>query len=98
MKAINEARLESDLAYRFGYLTEFMGFGTDDIEAIHAAAPALAPIVPVLVDAVYAKLQGYDATWRHFVPRQSGYEGMVPSSVETLAMDDEQIQFRKHRR
>lgn len=38
MQTINEARLESDLAYRFGYLTEFMGFGPEDIDAIHGAA------------------------------------------------------------
>lgn len=95
MKTIDEPRLESDLGYRFAYLAEFVGFGEADILAIHGAAPVLGPIVPALVDAVYAKLQGYDATWRHFVPRQSGYEGAVPDSVETLAMDDEQIRFRK---
>lgn len=95
MKRIDEQRLETDLGYRFGYLAEFMGFGEADIIAIHGAAPALGPIVPALVDAVYTKLQRYDATWRHFVPRQSGYEGAVPDSVETLAMDDEQIKFRK---
>jgi hypothetical protein len=95
MKHINEDRLESDLAYRFGYLAEFMEFHPDDIEAIHAAAPHLAPLVPSLVDAVYDKLFSYDSTKRHFVPRQSGYEGVVPESIDTLALDHEMIQFRK---
>jgi hypothetical protein len=95
MQRIDELRLESDLAYRFGYLAEFMGFGADDIGAIHGAAPLLAPLVPTLVDAVYDKLQTYDATWRHFVPRQSGYEGPVARSVDDLKMDSETIQFRK---
>ncbi len=95
MLAVDEPRLESDLAYRFQYLTEFMGFGADDIAAIHGAAPLLAPLVPALVDAVYDKLHGYDATWRHFVPRQHGYTGAVPKSVAELTMDHEQIQFRK---
>lgn len=95
MKHIEENRLESDLAYRFGYLTEFMGFTADDIAAIHGAAGLLAPLVPTLVDAVYDKLHTYDATWRHFVPRQFGYEGPVPDSVDQLAMNHEQIQFRK---
>lgn len=95
MKRIDESLLETDLPYRFGYLAEFMGFSADDIAAIHGAAPHLAPLVPALVDAVYVKLFMYDATKRHFVPRQSGYEGDVPTSVETLAMDHEQIQFRK---
>jgi hypothetical protein len=96
MKHIDEPRLEHDLAYRFGYLAEFMGFGPEDIEAIHAAAAHLAPLVPTLVDAVYDKLAGYDATWRHFVPRQTGYEGPVPADVNTLSMDHEQIRFRKN--
>jgi len=95
MKHIDEARLEVDVAYRVGYLGEFMGFGAEDIKAIHGAAAVLGPVVPALVDAVYDKLFSYDATKRHFVPRQSGYEGPVPQSVETLQMDHEMIQFRK---
>ena len=95
MKHIDEFRLEWDLEYRFGYLTEFMGFGADDIAAIHGAAPHLAPLVPALVDAVYEKLFGYDATKRHFVPRQSGYEGDVPKNLGELSQDHEMIQFRK---
>lgn len=95
MKNIDEQKLESDLGYRFGYVTEFMGFGEDVIAAIHGSAEHLAPIVPALVDAVYDKLFSYDATKRHFVPRQSGYEGDVPESVEALQMDHEMIEFRK---
>lgn len=95
MQNIDEQKLESDLGYRFGYVTEFMGFGEEDIAAIHGSAAHLAPIVPQLVDAVYDKLFSYDATKRHFVPRQSGYEGDVPESVEALQMDHEMIEFRK---
>ena len=95
MKNIDEQKLESDLGYRFGYVTEFIGFGEDDIAAIHGSAAHLAPIVPQLVDAVYEKLFLYDATRRHFVPRQSGYEGDVPENIETLQMDHEMIEFRK---
>lgn len=95
MQNIDEQKLEADLGYRFGYVTEFMGFGEEDIAAIHGSAAHLAPIVPQLVDAVYDKLFSYDATKRHFVPRQSGYEGDVPESVEALQMDHEMIEFRK---
>ena len=95
MKHIDEPRLESDLAYRFGYLVEFMGFSDEDITAIHGAASHLAPLVPTLVDAVYDKLFSYDSTKRHFVPRQSGYEGAVPESVEALSQQHEMIEFRK---
>jgi len=95
MKKIDEARLEKDLGYRAGYLQEFIGFGADDVKALHGAAAVLAPLVPTLVDAVYDKLFGYDCTKRHFVPRQFGYEGAVPKDLQSLEMDHEMIQFRK---
>lgn len=92
---IDEPRLETDLAYRFEYLCGFMGFGPEDIRAIHDSAPLLAPLVPSLVDAVYQKLYSYDATWRHFVPKQAGHEGPVPATLAELTPDHPQIQFRK---
>lgn len=95
MTAVDERRLETDLQYRFEYLAEFVGFGPSDVAAVHAAAGALAPIVPALVDAVYEKLHKYTATWRHFVPRQHGYTGDVPTDVGSLRMDHPQIAFRK---
>jgi hypothetical protein len=95
MKHIDEPRLENDLAYRFGYLAEFMGFDEQDVAAIHGAAARLAPLVPALVDAVYVKLFAYDATKRHFVPAQHGYEGALPKDVETLTAEHDLIQFRK---
>lgn len=95
MKRIDEDRLESDLQYRVGYLTEFMGVSADDIAAIQGAAPLLGPVVPKLVDAVYDKLFSYDATKRHFVPRQHGYDGEVPESIEKLEQDHAMIEFRK---
>ena len=95
MQTIDESRLESDTAYRFGYLAEFIGFGEEDIAAIHGSAGLLAPKVAGLVDAVYVKLFDYDATKRHFVPRQEGYEGPTPESIEALTPDHPLIAFRK---
>ena len=95
IKHIDERRLEEDLGYRFGYVSEFMGFGPEDVAAIHAMAPYLAPLVGVLVDAVYVKLFSYDATKRHFVPRQFGYDGPTPASLDGLGLDHEQIRYRK---
>ncbi|AUX39178.1 hypothetical protein SOCE26_005600 [Sorangium cellulosum] len=95
MKHIDEKRLESELEYRFAYLVEFVGFGEEDVAAIHGAALHLAPRVEALVDAVYEKLFLYDATKRHFVPKQHGYEGNVPRDLSSLTLDHEQIRFRK---
>ena len=95
MKTINEPQLESNLGSRFQYLVEFIGFGEEDIKAVHGAAPVLAPLVPGLVDAVYNKLHSYSSTWRHFMPRQHGYEGTIPARLEELTMDHPQIAYRK---
>jgi Protoglobin len=95
MKTINEPQLERNLGSRFQYLAEFIGFGEEEIQAIHGAAPVLAPLVPVLVDAVYNKLYTYSSTWRHFMPRQHGYEGPIPARLEDLTPDHPQIAFRK---
>ncbi|WP_437968239.1 protoglobin family protein [Sorangium sp. So ce260] len=95
MKHIDEKLLESDLEYRFRYLIEFVGFGEADIAAIHGAALHLAPRVEGLVDAVYEKLFLYDATKRHFVPKQHGYEGEAPVDLLSLTLNHEQVQFRK---
>ncbi|KYF68091.1 hypothetical protein BE11_17260 [Sorangium cellulosum] len=95
MKHIDEKLLESNLEYRFGYLIEFIGFGEADIAAIHGAALHLAPRVEALVDAVYEKLFLYDATKRHFVPKQHGYEGQAPTDLLSLTLNHEQIKFRK---
>jgi hypothetical protein len=95
LKFIDEPRLENDLLYRLDYLGEFVGFGPSDVAALHGAAKFLAPLVPQLVDAVYDKLFAYSATKRHFVPRQAGYEGAAPESLEALTLDHPQIQFRK---
>lgn len=95
VKHIDEPRLESDIGYRYEYLSDFMGFNNDDIETIHGAAEVLAPLVPGLVDAVYDKLFSYDATLRHFMPRQHGYEGELPTDMASLDQSHEMIEFRK---
>lgn len=95
MKTINEPRLESDLGYRVEYLMDFIGMDNQDLQTIHGAAGLLAPLVPVLVDAVYDKLHSYSATWRHFVPRQHGYEGPLIDSPEALSLAHPVIAFRK---
>lgn len=95
MKTIDEARLETDLAYRYEYLAEFIGFSAEDVARIHGLAVRLTPQIPAIVDATYAKLLSYNATARHFLPRQFGFEGPLPDGLAALGDDAAQIQFRK---
>ena len=95
MQMIDEARLETDSQYRYDYLAGFIGFGPEDATLIQACAPFLGPLIPQLVDKTYEKLLSYDATARHFVPRQAGYEGPLPGGVANLSQIHPQIRFRK---
>ena len=95
MKTIDEARLETDSQYRYEYLAEFIGFGPADAALIQAFAPHIGPRIGELVEKTYTKLLGYDATARHFVPRQHGYEGDVPEKLADLTTNHPQIRFRK---
>lgn len=95
MKTVDEPRLESDPQYRFQYVAEFIGFGPEDAAAIQMSAPYLGPLIPDLVERTYTKLLSYDATARHFVPRQHGYDGPLPAGMAALSTKHPQIQFRK---
>lgn len=95
MKAIDEGKLETDVEYRFAYLCEFIGFDKEAVSQIHGLAMDLAPLVPSLVEKTYAKLLSYDATAKHFVPRQHGFTGPTPANLDELGQHHAQIQFRK---
>jgi len=95
MKHIDEETLEKDVNYRYQYVAEFTGFDEQDVKAIHGAAGHLAPLIPSIVERTYERLLAYDATARHFIPRQHGYEGPLPESLESLGAGHPQIQFRK---
>ncbi len=95
MKSIDESKLEEDIVYRYQYLAEFIGFGEEDVTAIRSVVGHFAPLVPQIVEATYEKMLQYDATARHFVPRQYGYEGETPKSIADLDLNNPQIKFRK---
>ena len=95
MHHVDETMLEEDVNARYRYLAEFIGFTDEDIQSIHLSAGYLAPLIPQLVDQTYEKLLAYDATARHFVPRQHGYSGPTPDDLGALTSDHPQIQFRK---
>ena len=95
MQSIDEARLETDLPYRFEYLAQFIGFGAEDAALIQGCAMYLGPQIGQIVERTYARLLSFDATARHFLPRQAGYDGTLPTDLKSLAATHPQIQFRK---
>ncbi|MFN0055335.1 MAG: protoglobin family protein [Planctomycetales bacterium] len=95
MQHIDERQLEDDLQYRYRFLCQFIGFEPSDAEAIHAAAPHLGPLVMSIVERTYDKLLAFDATARHFLPPQSGFDGPAASNLAELSAQAAPIQFRK---
>ena len=52
---IDSNRLNTDLRYRFDYLSEFLHFTSDDITMLNTFAPIFSPRIPVIADTVYRK-------------------------------------------
>ncbi|MBL8809773.1 MAG: protoglobin family protein [Planctomycetaceae bacterium] len=95
MQSIDESKLETDLAYRFRYVADFIGFTADDASTLLSVGMFLGPMIPELVDRTYRKLLDRDCTARHFLPRQSGFDGPTPKDLSAISVTHPQIQFRK---
>jgi hypothetical protein len=83
------------LPTRVDYLRKFIDFTSEDAAALHAAKPLVAPLVPVVVDAVYTKLLSFDITSKAFTPYQTGQKTGAPAKLEDLSHGHPQIRFRK---
>ena len=94
MQHIDAASLE-DLPQRISYLSSFLELTESDGEALLAAKPLVAPLVPAILDAVYSKLLSYDITAQSFVPKNTGYDGEMVKTVQELTLESPQIAFRK---
>lgn len=94
MQHISIESLE-DLPSRIAYLSSFLDLTPQDGEALLAAKPLIAPLVPAVLDAVYTKLLSFDITAQVFVPRNTGYGGEVVSNVQELTLEHPQIALRK---
>lgn len=95
MQHIDEDQLARDPQALYDYLADFIGFGNEDVTHIRFSAPHIGPKIAEIVDKTYEKLLAYDATARHFLPKQSGFEGDSPVDLATLQVDHPQIRFRK---
>jgi hypothetical protein len=94
MQHVDAASLE-DLPSRITYLSNFLELSAADGEALLAAGPLVAPLVPTVLDAVYSKLLSFDITAQAFVPKNTDYEGETVKNVQELTLDHPQIALRK---
>ncbi len=85
----------SGLPSRISYLSQFLELSPADGEALLAAKPLIAPLIPTVLDLVYSKLLSFDVTAKAFVPRNRGYEGELVKGVEELSLEHPQIAMRK---
>ncbi|KAK0125268.1 hypothetical protein ONS96_009123 [Cadophora gregata f. sp. sojae] len=94
MQHISPSSLEK-LPSRISYLSTFLDLTPLDGEALLAAKPLIAPLIPTILDAVYSKLLSFDITAKAFVPKNTDYEGELVKSVRELTLEHPQIALRK---
>ena len=93
-KKIDEARLETDTAYRFNYLAEVIGLSESDHNELRLHRATFEPHLPAIVERVYEKMFEYEPMKRHFLPRHAGFHGELPAQFEHLNLDHAQTTFR----
>jgi len=94
MQHIETTSLE-DLPSRIAYLSAFLELTASDGEALLAAKPLVAPLIPTILEAVYTKLLSFDITAQAFVPKNTDYEGEVVKNIQELTLEHPQIALRK---
>lgn len=92
---VDGPRLNSDLRYRFEYLSKFLNFTSDDIAMLNTFAPIVSPLIPVIAETVYRKLFSFDITKQYFIIRSGGVEGLLPRHDCGITLDSVQMELRR---
>ncbi|CAF3351076.1 unnamed protein product [Rotaria socialis] len=92
---IDIKRINSDLRYRFEYISKFLNFTSDDIAMLNTFAPLAFPLIPDLADTVYRKLFSYDITKQQFILAAEGFEGFLPRKQCGLTLESAPVVLRK---
>jgi hypothetical protein len=95
MLRVNEEKLETDIGYRFYYMSDFVDMTARDVEAIRQSSVLLIPMLPTIVSVIYTKLFQYDCTKRHFLMASHGYRGEVPYDMAELTLDHPIMLYRR---
>ncbi|KAG9093292.1 hypothetical protein FRC06_011579 [Ceratobasidium sp. 370] len=95
MMHVDREALYTSLPDRVSYLTSFLEFTESDADTLNEAALILEPLIPMLVDRVYAHLFKFSVTKQVFMPRPAGHEGPMVADISHLTLQDPQVQERK---
>jgi len=94
---VDKARLETDLFYRFEYLSKFFDFNSYDIECLNRIFIHIHPRLSVFVDTIYRKLFTFDITKQYFFLRHSDFQHTISSNDQYhFSFHCEQLEFRKN--
>ncbi|CAF3391075.1 unnamed protein product [Rotaria sp. Silwood1] len=91
---IDKRLLNTNLRYRFDYVSKFLNFTTDDIAVLNNFAKIAQPQIPSLVDAIYQKLFEYDITKNYFLKQSFDFKGMMATEQSQLTLQSEQMLLR----
>jgi len=91
MQHVDTTKIKTDVQARFEFLSKFLKFGKDDIAVLNKAAPALVPLVPTVVDAIYANLWSFDATKNVFIQNKVHFKGNTTTTPGGSELTPERI-------
>ncbi|GAA6059465.1 hypothetical protein JCM10212_005404 [Sporobolomyces blumeae] len=95
MKSVDRDEVRNDLHARVAFARDFLGFTEADGKALNAAAPLVALLVHSITDEVYLHLFEYSYTKAFFLKRHVGFDGELPTNLESYTVDHPQMKFRK---
>lgn len=84
---IDRTRLNTDLRYRFDYLSKVLDFTSTDIAILNQISTIIQPLIPVIVDQVYRKLFSFDITKQYLVLRHSCLANILPTDFHLQGLE-----------
>jgi len=92
---IDKTRLNTDLRYRFEYLSKFLNFTKDDIISLNTLAAIIFPRIPFTIETVYKKLYTYDIIQQYFILRNDDFESFSSDEETNTSVISGQTDYRK---
>ncbi|CAF3513708.1 unnamed protein product [Rotaria sp. Silwood1] len=91
---IDKTLLDTDLRYRFDYVSKFLNFTANDIAILNTFSQIAHPLIPSWVEGSYQKLLESDITTQYFLTKNYGFEGTMTTDATQVTVKSEQMIFR----